>query len=62
MVHELVVALEHAGDLVGEGGVGVQAGDLVLVLVGHQLEQVARHGLGQPRGAKRAFRLSLIHI
>ena len=35
-------------------GVEVQSGDLVLVLVGHQLEEVPRHRLGQlgvPRSA-----------
>jgi hypothetical protein len=46
VVHQLVVALELRGDLGGEGRVGVQARHLVLVLVGHQLEQVARHRLG----------------
>ena len=37
-----------ARDLPREGGIGVEAGDLVLVLVGHQLEQVARDRLGEP--------------
>ena len=47
MVHQLVVALKHALDLLCEGRVGVQSGDFVFILVGHQLEQVARHGLAE---------------
>ncbi len=58
VVVELVVALELRRDLLVEARVGVQARDLVLVLVGHQLEQVARHRFAQrwslPSGASAA--------
>ena len=49
VVHQLVVAFVHRGDLVGERLVGVQPRHFVLVLVGHQLEQVARHRFGEAR-------------
>ena len=44
------------GELVRELGVDGQAGDLVLILVGHQLVQVARYGQGEllGRGARGA--------
>ena len=47
VVVQLEIALKHGTDLGMEGGIRVQAGHLVLVLVGHQLEEVARHRLGQ---------------
>jgi hypothetical protein len=50
------VAFEHRVDLVQEGGVGVQARDLVFVLVRHQLEQVTRHAFGQQLFAQLALR------
>ena len=53
MVDHLVVALKLLGNALQKPGVGVQAGDLVFVLVGHELEQIARHRLGQRRGALR---------
>ena len=43
MVAERVFALERGLDLVAEGAVGVEARDLVLVLVGQELEVVPRH-------------------
>ena len=43
----LVVALEHAFDLLLELAVGVQARDLVLVLVGEKLVVIARHRFGE---------------
>ena len=49
MKFHLVVAFEHVRDLAGEGGVGMQPRDFILVLVGHELEVVARHRLGQPQ-------------
>ena len=52
-MHQPVVALEHRRHLGREGRVGVQARHFVLVLVGHQLEQVARHRLGQAGAAQR---------
>ena len=50
VVHQLEVALKLRGDLVHERLVGVQTGHFVLVLVRHELEQVAGHGLGQAGG------------
>lgn len=45
------VAFELRVDTLEELAVRVQARHFVLVLVGHQLEVIARHRLGQPRGA-----------
>jgi hypothetical protein len=47
---ELVASLEHRFDLPGERRIGVQARDFVFVLVGEELEVVARDRLGE-RGA-----------
>ncbi|MNK68904.1 hypothetical protein D3C87_882830 [compost metagenome] len=38
------LALELRAQPVLEGGIGIQASDLVFILVGHELGQVARHG------------------
>ena len=46
-----VVALELLRDAVEEAGLDVQARDLVLVLVGHQLVQAHRHLAGKPVAA-----------
>src|SRR6185312_5958028 len=43
-----IVAAEFGFDLLLEGAVGVEPRHLVLVLVGHELEQVTRHRVGQP--------------
>ncbi len=65
---ELVVAFEHGGDLVGEfrtgGGIRVEPRHFVFVLVGHQLEQVARHRFGQAqfRRAVHHSRFDLAHL
>ena len=53
VVDHAVVALEHAGDALAEGRIGVQARDLVLILVGHEFEQIAGHGLRQARARAR---------
>ena len=53
-----VVAAELVRHLLQERAVGVEPRDLVLVLVGHQLEQIARDGLGEPALARRLARLS----
>ncbi|SAI33726.1 Uncharacterised protein [Bordetella trematum] len=42
------VAFELFGQLRGEAAVGVEARDFVLVLVGHQLVEAARHGQRKP--------------
>ena len=47
VVIQLVVALELRGHLVEKTAVGVQACNLVFVLVGHQLEQVAGNRFSQ---------------
>ena len=54
---ELDVALEHGGDLRLEGAVRVQARHFVLVLVRHQLVEVAGHGFrqAQVRAIQGAF-------
>ena len=44
---QAIVALELARHARREVAVGVEPGHLVLVLVGHQLEEVARHRLGE---------------
>src|SRR2546423_6467874 len=44
--HQAVIAFEHAGDLLLERAIGVQAGDLVFVLVGEQLGVVAGNSFG----------------
>src|SRR3954470_14703342 len=46
-----VVAFEHVGDLLFEFAVGVQARNLVLVLVGEELVVIARDRFGELRGA-----------
>ena len=48
---QLVGTLEPVGDPLQEIGLGVEPGDLVLVLVRHQLEQGAGDRLGQRRAA-----------
>ena len=60
MVVQTEIAFEHATHPFHEAGVGMQAGHLVLVLVGHQLEQAARHLLGQAGAAQG--RLGLPHL
>ncbi len=56
---EVVMALEMAFELLlqlfGKRRVGLQPGDFVLVFVGHELEQMARHGLRQRSGLERRF-------
>ena len=52
-------ALLEAGAL---GGQQVQPRDLVLVLVGHQLEQVAGDRVGDRRAAAAAAPLGLAHV
>src|SRR5258706_9202549 len=59
--HQLVVAFEHAGALVLERAVGVQAGHFVFVLVGEQLGVVARDGFGE-LGGFGYFMLALAHL
>ena len=43
-----IVAVEFGLDLLFERAVGVKPRDLVFVLVGHQLEQIARYRIGKP--------------
>src|SRR5450830_1360151 len=59
VVVELVITLELLPDAGQEGRIAVQARHLVLVLVGHQLEGLAGHGLAQ-RGLAQG-RLGLLH-
>ena len=47
MVVEGVVAFKHAIDFLQKRRIGVQARHLVLVFVSHELEEVARHRLGE---------------
>ena len=61
MVVQLEVTFKHAVHTVEEGGVGVQACHLVLVLVGHEFEQVTRHRFGQRRFA-RGSGFGLLHL
>ena len=56
------VAVELGRDLPQERAVGVEPRDLVLVLVGHQLEQVARDRLGEPAFAGRLGRLGRLRL
>src|SRR4051812_45890898 len=56
---QLVVALELLAELLQEGAVGVEPGDLVLVLVGQQLEVVAGDSLGQAGQSAGALALDL---
>ena len=51
--------LELLAELAQEGAVGPQAGDLVLVLDGHQLEQAAGHRLGKVGAAGHAAGLGV---
>ena len=51
-----IVAVEGRGHLFLERAVGVEPGHLVFVLVGHQLEQIARHRLAELGLARRAGR------
>ena len=51
---ELVVALEHGGDLFLETGLRVQPGDLIFVLVCHQLVEVSGDALGEFRCARES--------
>ena len=59
MVVQLDVAFKLVADAGQKSRVGVKAGDFVFVLVGHQLEQVARNRLGECRLAQR--RLGRLH-
>ena len=52
-----IVAVERVADLADERLVGVEPRHLVLVLVGHQLEQAARDRLGEPALVGRALGL-----
>ncbi|MNI03961.1 hypothetical protein D3C73_568740 [compost metagenome] len=61
MEAQLVIALELLLQAALEIAAGVQAGHFVLVLVRHQLEQVAGHGLGQRGGAADTFGFSRAH-
>src|SRR5690606_36710539 len=56
-----IVALELRLQLAHEGAFGVEAGDLVLILVGEQLEVIARYRFGQPSFARHALLLRLLH-
>ncbi len=58
---QFVVALELLLQPLAELAAGVQARDLVFVLVRHQLEQVAPDGLGQVGAARRARLLGGAH-
>ena len=58
---QLVVAVELRRYLLLEAAVGVEPRDFVLVLVGHQLEVVARDRLGQAVQAGRALLLGAGH-
>ena len=44
-------------DLIEERAIGVKPRDFILVLVGHQLEQITRDGIRQPVLARRPLRL-----
>ena len=55
---EAQLAVELGRGLAQERAVGVEPRHLVLVLVGHQLEQVARDRLGEPALARRLRALS----
>ena len=50
---EAELAVELGRGLAQERAVGIEPRDLVFVLVGHQLEQVARDRLGEPAFARR---------
>jgi hypothetical protein len=50
-------AIEGLSHLARECAVAVEPRDLVLVLVGRQLEQIGRNRLGEPTLAGRALRL-----
>ena len=56
------VALEGLANAPFEIAAGIEAGDFVLVLVGHQLEGITRDGLAQIVEARRAFLLDLAHL
>ena len=58
---EAVPALELGPELALEGAVGVEPGHLVLVLVGHELEEVARDRLGERWAAGEDGRLACPH-
>ena len=55
---ETEVAVEFICELLGKAAVGIEPRDLVFVLVGHQLEQIARDRLREPllAAAARRFR------
>src|SRR6516164_2251358 len=59
---EAVVALEPVRQFSGKAAVGIEPRDFVLVLVGHQLEQVFRNCLGEFGRSRRSrsFRLSTL--
>ena len=61
MVHHLEIALEHCADLLVEGWIGVQTRHFVLILVRHELEEVARDDLSQTRSAPQRL-LRRVHL
>ena len=61
MEGELVVALELRAELRQERAVGVEAGDLIFVLVGHQLVERLGNRFGKTRAAARALLLDRRH-
>src|SRR5262245_43462359 len=61
-VQAKILAAELGVHLLEEGVVGVEASDLVFVLVGHQLEQIARDRVGEPALARRARGLDRPHL
>src|SRR5881394_2775202 len=58
---DLEAALELLPDALEEPGIRVQASDLVLVLVSHELEEVTGDGLRELRRAGDARLLGLLH-
>src|SRR5262249_13338939 len=61
VVGELDAAREFVGQRLGDVGIEREPRHLVLVLVGHELEEVARDRLGEPRLARHLRRLGLAH-
>ncbi len=57
-----VVAAELVRHLLEEIAVGVEPRHLVFVLVGHQLEQIARDRFGEPALAGRLFGFGGLHL
>src|SRR5690606_10434352 len=62
MEMDLEVALESLADLLLEIAAGVEPGDFVFVLVGHQLEGVPSDRPAQGVEARRAFLLDPAHL